>query len=93
MSVQRTAIVAGIYIVMSLITFAAFWLDKRAASRGTWRTPEKTLHILELVCGWPGAILAMKLLRHKNRKPAFWVLTVLAVLLNIACMALLLRNF
>lgn len=93
MNLQPAAIAAGLYVVMSVVTFTAFWLDKRAASRGTWRTPEKTLHMLELCCGWPGAICAMQMLRHKNRKPAFWVLTGLAAALNVACVVLLLRNF
>jgi uncharacterized membrane protein YsdA (DUF1294 family) len=93
MNTQRLAITICLYAAMSLITFAAFWLDKRAAARGMWRTPEKTLHILELFCGWPGAFAAMRVLRHKNRKASFWGITVLAALINIACVVLLLRNF
>ena len=34
-----------------------------------------------LACGWPGAVLAQQVLRHKNRKPGFqglfWVLVAL----------------
>ncbi len=57
-----------IYAAMSLVTFAAFALDKRAAVKGLRRTPEATLHTLELFGGWPGALLAMSFVRHKNRK-------------------------
>lgn len=60
-----------LYGVMSLVTFVVYGLDKWKAKRGAWRTPEKTLHILELCCGWPGAMLAHKWLRHKSYKPAF----------------------
>ena len=73
------------YGVMSLVTFAAYGWDKWKAKRGAWRTPEKTLHILELCCSWTGAMLAHKWLRHKSYKPAFrrvfWCMVALNVLL------------
>ncbi|MFG6413614.1 DUF1294 domain-containing protein [Roseateles sp. DC23W] len=61
----------GIYTAMSLATFITYWLDKRAALRGDWRVPENTLHVLALACGWPGALLAQRLLRHKCAKRSF----------------------
>lgn len=74
-----------LYGVMSLVTFVVYGLDKWKAKRGAWRTAEKTLHILELCCGWPGAMLAHKWLRHKSYKPAFrrvfWCMVALNVLL------------
>ena len=72
-----------IYAVMSVITFCAYGLDKYKAQKGLWRIPEKTLHILELCCGWPGALLAQRLLRHKSYKRSFrivfWTMAVLNV--------------
>jgi uncharacterized membrane protein YsdA (DUF1294 family)/cold shock CspA family protein len=62
---------AAIYVGASVITFLAYALDKSAAGRGSWRTPETTLHSLALAGGWPGALLAQQLLRHKSRKVAF----------------------
>jgi len=56
---------------MSLAAFAAFAADKAAAARGGRRVPERTLHALELLGGWPGALLAAALLRHKTRKPSY----------------------
>ncbi|MEL6497375.1 MAG: DUF1294 domain-containing protein [Planctomycetota bacterium] len=64
-------VAAGAYLLMSLITFIIFWRDKRAAQRGNWRTSEKTLLGLSLLGGWPGAIIAMKLVRHKTRHLRF----------------------
>jgi len=63
--------VLGVYGVMSLICFAAYWHDKRKARNRQWRTPETTLHILELLGGWPGGLVAQQVLRHKNRKASF----------------------
>ncbi|MOA42630.1 hypothetical protein D3C78_1646950 [compost metagenome] len=42
-----------------------------AALRNRWRTPERTLHWLALLGGWPGAMLAQYWFRHKSTKPAF----------------------
>jgi uncharacterized membrane protein YsdA (DUF1294 family) len=66
---------AAVYITASLVTFVAFARDKRAASRNQPRTPERTLHILELLGGFPGALLSMPMLRHKNRRPRYWLVT------------------
>ncbi|MDZ7751065.1 MAG: cold shock and DUF1294 domain-containing protein [Gammaproteobacteria bacterium] len=70
-----------IYLGVSAITFAAYALDKRAAAEGSWRTSEGTLHLLALVGGWPGAVVAQSRLRHKTRKQpfraVFWVTVVM----------------
>lgn len=42
------------YAVLSLVTFCAYWQDKRAAQAGHWRTPESTLHALALLGGLAG---------------------------------------
>lgn len=60
-----------VYVLMSGITFMAYALDKSAAIHGRRRTPESTLHLLGLACGWPGALLAQQWLRHKSSKPSF----------------------
>jgi len=61
------------YGTMSLITFTVYSLDKRAARLGRPRTPEATLHVLELLGGWPGALLAQRVIRHKNAKLSYQV--------------------
>ena len=77
-----------IYAVMSVITFCVYGLDKFKAQKDLWRIPEKTLHILELCCGWPGALLAQRLLRHKSYKKGFcivfWAMVVLNILFLVA---------
>lgn len=61
----------GVYVAMSMATFIVYYGDKRAAAKGEWRVAESTLHGLALACGWPGALLAQSLLRHKNSKTRF----------------------
>ncbi len=72
------------YLGVSAITFLAYASDKSAAKNGAWRTPEQTLHMLALFCGWPGALLAQQFLRHKSAKQefrsVFWTTVVLNVL-------------
>ena len=63
--------VLPVSFVLSLLTFWMYWVDKRAAQTGQWRTPESTLQFLALAGGWPGAWLAQQVLRHKSSKAAF----------------------
>lgn len=77
----------GIYTAMSLATFITYALDKRAATRGDWRVPENTLHALALACGWPGALLAQRLLRHKSAKLSFRRVYWAMVVVNVAAFA------
>ncbi|MET1079045.1 MAG: DUF1294 domain-containing protein [Pseudomonas sp.] len=81
---QTGLLVLGLlYLVMSLLCFLAFWWDKRAALQGRARIPERRLHLYELLGGWPGGLLAQRLIRHKNRKAAyqrrFWAIVLLHV--------------
>lgn len=70
------------YLGASCVTYVAYGLDKAAASNGQWRIPERTLHLLGLVGGWPGALLAQRRLRHKTRKQSFQVAFWATVVLN-----------
>jgi len=58
-------------LAINAATFAAFALDKRAAERRAWRTPEQRLLMLAAFGGSPGALVAQQALRHKTRKEPF----------------------
>ncbi|WP_051560066.1 DUF1294 domain-containing protein [Marinobacterium jannaschii] len=75
-------LLAALYVVASLITFLTYASDKSAARQGRWRTPESTLHLLALIGGWPGAVFAQQILRHKSSKRSFKVVFWLTLLLN-----------
>ena len=72
-------VVVGVYAGASLLAFVVYAWDKSAAQGGHWRTAENTLHMIALFGGWPGALLAQRVLRHKSSKASFlatfWALT------------------
>jgi uncharacterized membrane protein YsdA (DUF1294 family)/cold shock CspA family protein len=75
-------IIVGAYILLSMFTFIAYAIDKAAAQAGRWRTSEATLHLLALLGGWPGALLAQQTLRHKSKKGSFRFVLWFIVILN-----------
>lgn len=82
--------VLGLYLVGSLLAYFAYAIDKSAAQNGRWRTKEDTLHLLSLIGGWPGALIAQKRLRHKSSKEAFQVVFWSTVVINCGALAWLL---
>ncbi len=76
--------ILAFYIILSGVTFLVYALDKRAARRRRRRVPEFNLHVLALCGGWPGALVAQEMLRHKTRKTGFRVTFWITVALNCA---------
>lgn len=72
-------------LIVSLVTFVVWGLDKSAAIRGTWRTPERVLLLLVFLGGAPGGGLGMMVFRHKTRNNLFRlaILTAAALQLGI----------
>jgi uncharacterized membrane protein YsdA (DUF1294 family) len=62
-----------LYLGASAVTFLVYALDKSAARDDRRRTRESTLLLLGILGGWPGALAAQALLRHKSAKPSFRV--------------------
>ncbi|WP_255991119.1 DUF1294 domain-containing protein [Chitinolyticbacter albus] len=69
---------------ISALTLLCYWRDKGAAERGQRRISEATLHACELFGGWPGALLAQRLFRHKSRKRSYQLVFWSIVLLHLA---------
>lgn len=74
------------WVVINVLTFALYAMDKTAAENGNWRTPEARLHLFALAGGWPAAAYAQQKFRHKTTKESFRFAFWLTVVLNIAVM-------
>ena len=59
------------FIIINLIAFAVFGIDKLKAIKDKWRIPEKVLVLLSVIGGSIGATLGMYIFRHKTKKIAF----------------------
>ena len=70
------------YGIVSGLAFLLYWSDERKARLDRWRVPENLLHAVELAGGWPGALLAQQVFRHKTRKLSFQLLFWMIVLLH-----------
>ena len=74
--------VGGLYfIVINLLTFLLYGLDKYKAIRREWRIPERALLLMAFLGGAFGALSAMRIFRHKTRKGRFRLMIPLFCLL------------
>ena len=85
--------VLGLYAAASVVAFLAYGHDKSAAVRDVWRVKENTLHLFSLLGGWPGALAAQRLFRHKSSKASFQTTYWVTVELNCAALAWLLSPY
>lgn len=74
-------------LAINLLTFVTYGVDKWKARHNRWRIPEATLLLLAALGGSIGALLAMRVFRHKtqHKKFRYGVPALLLVQLAIAC--------
>ena len=58
-------------IVINILTFLIFGIDKWKARKGKWRIPEGTLIWMSIIGGSIGALMGMYLFHHKTQKRKF----------------------
>ena len=74
---------ALLYVGASVLCFVLYGVDKAAARAGRDRISESTLLSLGFVGGWPGAIVAQQVFRHKTSKRSFRLRFWLSVVANV----------
>ena len=79
-------------IIINVIAFVAFGIDKLKAKKSWWRIPEATLIGLASAGGSIGALLGMRYWRHKTRHRKFKYGLPAILLIHIALAMLILRN-
>lgn len=82
--------VVGYCATVSAVSFILYALDKSAAKNGARRVAESTLHLSGIAGGWPGALVAQRVFRHKTRKQPFQFLFWITVAVNTVAMVWLL---
>ena len=63
----------GYFVLVNIISFVVFGIDKYKAKKEEWRIQEKVLILLVGIGGGIGSILGMIVFRHKIRKPLFYL--------------------
>lgn len=74
--------IGGFLLAANIIAFLCYAIDKAAAPKARRRISEAMLHTLELLGGWPSALLAQQIFRHKTRKLSFQVTFYVVALIN-----------
>ena len=64
-------IIIGLLIVINIVAFLMYGIDKSKAKRGAWRIPEATLLGIAFFGGSVGAFLGMRVFRHKTKHARF----------------------
>ena len=85
-------IISGIWFVLNLISLILFFIDKRKAEKKLWRIPESTL-IISSVFGIIGGLCGMYVIRHKTKKPKFYITLPLILILEIIVTVMLCVKF
>ena len=80
------------YGLVSGVSYLIYSLDKAAAGKDMQRTPESTLHLVDLLGGWPGALIAQQQFRHKTVKASFQAAFWATVSVNVAVVAWLIHS-
>lgn len=86
---QLPTIVPIFYGAVSMLTLLFYGIDKWAAKNDKWRISEAKLHLLSLLGGWPGALLAQQMFKHKRSKSAFMRVYWVTVLVNLILLGLI----
>lgn len=71
------------YILINIVAFALYGVDKFKAQSKLWRIPERTLIAIAFLGGAIGALIGMKIFHHKTRKKKFTVSVPVALILHI----------
>lgn len=80
-------------LTTSLISFTAYGFDKQWAKSGQQRVPERLLHLLAVLGGWPGAWLGQRVFRHKTQKRSFRLVFWLMIVLHISITTIILSGW
>ena len=68
-------------LVINIVAFAAYGVDKQRAIHKAWRIPEKTLLGLAVAGGALGALFGMHIFHHKTKHLQFNILVPICLII------------
>lgn len=77
-------------LIINVLSFICFGIDKSRARRSRWRISEGSLFSLAIFGGSLGALLGMYVFRHKTQKLKFKVGMPLILFIQLAVLAVIL---
>lgn len=69
------------FIIINVVTFIIYCLDKYLAKKHLWRVPERVLFFFSLLGGFVGSILGMVVFHHKTKKVYFYIWNIFIMIL------------
>ena len=85
-------IIAVYLILINLITFIVYGVDKSLAIKHKWRISEATLIMLAVIGGSIGAFLGMQVFRHKTKHMKFVIGVPVIIVLQVAIALFILNS-
>jgi len=82
-----------VMVVMGIVSFSLYGIDKKKAIKNKRRISEKTLLLSSFLFGSIGGLLGMYILRHKTKHWYFVVINVVSLILHILLGYLILTKF
>ena len=79
-------------LILNVVTFFVYGIDKFKAKKSLWRIPESTLLILAAVGGSVGAYLGMKVWHHKTLHKKFSLGVPTILLLHLALLVYIMSS-
>ncbi len=81
------------FIIINLVTFFVFGIDKRKAIKQKWRISEFTLIMLCVIGGSFGGLLGMKVFRHKTKHSKFYIGVPLIIIIQLIICGIILYKY
>lgn len=77
-------IIIGCLLLVNVVTFMIYGIDKYKAIKGKWRIPEATLLLMAVFGGSIGAWLGMRVFHHRTMHKKFYIGVPTIIILQIA---------